>query len=90
MPERHSILVSFHITVIKYPDGSNLREKGLVLAHRPLLAGKSQQQELVTTDHITSTVKKQGEMKAGAQLASSFHIAHGVVPHTVSKSAHLC
>lgn len=51
------------VTVIKYPQKSRSREKGLVLIHslREILklSGKSRCQELETAVHIASAIKKQ-------------------------------
>lgn len=55
------ILVSFLVTVIKYPDEKNLGEKGLVLVQSfklyPIVTGKSQQQDLEEVGHITRIIK---------------------------------
>lgn len=59
---RHSVLFTFPVAVICYPDKSHSREKGSILPHSQRLivmvhhSRKSQQWELEAASHAASTL----------------------------------
>lgn len=72
-------LVSFLVAVKKYPDKSNLRENGFILAHsswvQSTVTGMSMGQKLEAAGHITSTIRKQRMMKTCIPLFLLFYSA---------------
>lgn len=53
----------------KYPTGNNLMEEGFMFGHtQSIMAGRACQQELEAAGDTASTVKKQREINAAAQI----------------------
>lgn len=79
-------LVSFLTAMIKHPDKKQLKGEGGSRV-QSIMMGKAWLQEYEAAGHTASTVRKQREMEAGAQLTFSilFHSsssAYGMVPPT--------
>lgn len=69
-------LQTYSVTVIKYSDENNLREKGIVSVHSSrvqyVMAGNSRQQEqFEVAGHITSVIRNQRAMNACSCLVHS-------------------
>lgn len=86
------LALDFPVTVIKYPNKSNLREKGFILSRR-LRYGPPRQQRLGAAGHTPSSIKMQRLMNSVLIQLSAFHTLRNLslemVPPTEGRSSHL-
>lgn len=85
------VLVTFLVTMTKYPSRSRLRDEGFILAHSSVVLsvmGGDMGQECEATGHILFTARKQ--RKGIPMLGSLFPLSWVQDPSPWDGAAHIC